>query len=105
MPYTKDPYKEHGTEAHYYNENAKLLGEIIKFNLANDLNIKDNGNRKSSFALNRETNPVSVLIEVAYMINPEEYMMLKNEAFRKNVAKSIKKSLEEYILYLKNKKL
>ena len=105
LPYTKDPYKEHGTEAHYYNENAKLLGEIIKFNLANDLNIKDNGNRKSSFALNRETNPVSVLIEVAYMINPEEYMMLKNEAFRKNVAKSIKKSLEEYILYLKNKKL
>ena len=105
LPYTKDPYKEHGTEAHYYNENAKLLGEIIKFNLANDLNIKDNGNKKSSFALNRETNPVSLLIEVAYMINPEEYMMLKNEAFRKNVAKSIKKSLEEYILYLKNKKL
>lgn len=105
LPYTKDPYKEHGTEAHYYNENAKLLGEIIKFNLANDLNIKDNGNRKSSFALNRETNPVSILIEVAYMINPEEYMMLKNEVFRKNVAKSIKKSIEEYIIYLKNKKL
>ncbi len=105
LPYTKDPYTQHGTESHYYNENAKVLSEIIKFNLANDLNIKDNGNKYNSLALNRSTNPVSVLVEVAYMINPEEYMMLKNETFRRNVAKSIKKSLEEYILYLKNKKL
>lgn len=104
LPYTKDPYSQHGTEVHYYNENAKLLAEIIKFNLANDLNIKDNGIHKSSFALNRSTNPVSVLVEVAYMINPDEYILLKNSAFRKNVAKSIKKSLEEYILLLKNKK-
>ena len=69
------------------------------------MNIKDNGNRKSSFALNRSTNPVSILVEVAYMLNPEEYILLRNETFRENVAKSIKKSLEEYILYLKNKKL
>ncbi len=105
LPYTKDPYTQHGTESHYYNENAKVLGEIIKFNLANDLNIKDNGNKHNSLALNRSTNPVSVLVEVAYMINPEEYILLKNEVFRRNVAKSIKKSLEEYILYLKNQKL
>ncbi len=105
LPYTKNPYNQHGTESHYYNENAKLLSEIIKFNLANDLNIKDNGNKKNSLALNRSTNPVSVLVEVAYMINPEEYTLLQSEVFRRNVAKSIKKSLEEYILCLKNKKL
>ena len=105
LPYTKNPYEQHGTESHYYNENAKILSEIIKNNLANDLNIKDNGNKHNSLALNRSTNPVSVLVEVAYMINPEEYILLKNEVFRRNVAKSIKKSLEEYILYLKNKKL
>lgn len=105
LPYTKNPYKQHGTESHYYNENAKKLSEIIKTNLVNDLKLKDNGNKKNSLALNRSTNPVSVLVEVAYMINPEEYILLQNETFRRNVAKSIKKSLEEYILYLKNKKL
>ncbi len=105
LPYSKNPYKQHGTESHYYNENAKLLSEIIKYNLANDLSIKDNGSKKNSLALNRSTNPVSALVEVAYMINPEEYILLKNEIFRRNVAKSIKKSLEEYILCLKNKKL
>lgn len=105
LPYNKNPYAKHGTEAHYYNENAKLLAEIIKFNLANDLSIKDNGIHKSSFALTRATNPVSVLVEVAYMINPNEYILLKNTQFRKNVAKSLKKSIEEYILLLQSKKL
>ena len=104
LPYGKNPYIQHGTETHYYNENSKLLAEIITKNLSNDLNIKNNGTKKSSFALTRSTNPISVLVEVAYMINPEEYILLKNEKFRTNVAKSIKKSLDEYILYLSNKK-
>ena len=60
-------------------------------------NIKNNGIHRSSFAVVRQTNPISVLIEVAYLINPEEYHLLKNENFRYRVAHSIKKSLEEYI--------
>ena len=104
LPYGKNPYTQHGTETHYYNENSRLLAEIITKNLANDLNIKNNGTKKSSFALTRSTNPVSVLVEVAYMINPEEYILLKDEKFRTNVAKSIKNSLKEYVLYLSNKR-
>ena len=101
LPNGKDPYLSHGTEVHYYNENAKVLAEIIKNNLVKDLNLKDNGIHRSSFALDRETNPVSVLVEVAYMINPEEYILLKNPEFQKKVAKSIKKSIEMYIVMLK----
>ncbi len=105
LPYGKNPYNYHGVEVHYYNDNAKMLAQIIKDNLANDLSIRDNGIHKSSFALVRPTNPVSVLIETAYMIYPEEYILLKNKYFRRNAAKSIKKSIEEYILYLNNQNL
>ena len=101
LPNGKNPYISHGTEVHYYNENAKLLADIIQKNLVKDLNLKDNGIHKSSFALNRATNPVSVLVEVAYMINPEEYILLQNDNFQKNVAKSIKNSIEKYILSVK----
>ncbi len=100
LPYGGNPYLTHGTEVHYYNENAKALAVTIKTNLAKDLNIKDNGIHKSSFAMTRQTNPVSVLVEAAYMQYPEEYIKLKNPQFRKEIAKSIKKSLEEYILTL-----
>lgn len=105
LPYGKNPYEIHGTEVHYYNDNAKLLADIIVKNLSSDLNIKNNDIHRSSFALNRSTLPVSVLVEVAYMINPEEYILLKNPKFRKNVAKSLKKSIEEYISSFQNEKL
>ena len=97
LPYGKNPFVRHGAEVHYYNDNAKELSQIIVDNLASDLNIKNNGIHRSSFAVVRQTNPISVLIEVAYLINPEEYHLLKNENFRYRVAHSIKKSLEEYI--------
>ena len=77
------------------------MGSSAFYNLVKDLNLKDNGLKKSSFALNRSTNPISLLIEVAYMINPSEYKLLQNDTFQTNVAKSIKKSLEEYIISLK----
>ena len=104
LPYGKNPYEKHGTEVHYYNDNAKILADIINKNIANDLNIKLNGTHKSSFVLTRSTNPVSVLIETAYMINPNEYILLKNGYFRHNIAKSVKKSIEEYILFLRQNK-
>ena len=61
---------------------------------------KDNGIHKTSFALNRNTNPVSVLVECAYMINPEEYMRIRNKAVQKQIAKSIKNSIKKYIISL-----
>ena len=97
LPYGKNPFVRHGAEVHYYNDNAKELSQIIVNNLSSDLNIKNGGAQRSSFAVVRQTNPIAVLVEVAYLINPNEYMLLKDENFRLNVAKSIKKSLEEYI--------
>jgi N-acetylmuramoyl-L-alanine amidase len=105
LPDGKDPYSQHGTEVHYYNENAKFLANLININLSNDLKLYNNGIHKSSFALNRSTDPVSVLVEVAYMINPEEYMRLQKTQFQKDVAKSITKSIEQYILLLKQEKM
>ncbi len=104
LPNGKDPYLKHGTEVHYYNENAKLLAEIIQKDLVNNLNLKDGSIHKSSFALTRSTNPVSVLVEVAYMINPEEYIQLQNPEFQKAVAFSIKNSIKKYIKIMTNEK-
>ena len=104
LPNGKDPYVKHGTEVHYYNENAKLLAEIIQRDLSLNLNLKDGGVHKSSFALNRSTNPVSVLVEVAYMINPEEYMLLQKAEFQKKAALSIKNSIKKYIIIMTNEK-
>lgn len=101
LPNGRNPYITHGTETHYYNDNAKVLAFIIKNNLVNDLGLKDNGLRKSSFAMNRSTNPISVLIETAYMINPEEYKKLQDDKFQEKLAESVKKSLSQFMILLK----
>ena len=101
LPNGRNPYVNHGTETHYYNDNAKVLAYIIKSNLVNDLGLKDNGLRKSSFAMNRSTNPISVLIETAYMINPEEYKKLQDSKFQMAIAESVKKSLCQFMILLK----
>lgn len=98
LPDGKNPYVQHGTEVHYYNQNAKLLADIIQKDMAKNINFKDNGVHKSSFAMNRSTNPVSVLVECAYMIHPEEYIKLRNPAVQRKIALSIKDSLKKYII-------
>ncbi len=97
LPLGYNPYEKHGTGVYYYNENAKELGRIVKNNLVKDLNLKDDGLNQKSFALTRSTNPISILVEVAYMINPEEYKKIRTDDFQTKAAQSIKKSLEEYL--------
>lgn len=101
LPPNKNPFITHGCEVYYYNDNAKVLAYIIKNNLSKDLKIKDNGLYKSSYAINRSTNPISVLVEVAYMVNPDEYKKLRSNKFQTEVAKSIAKSLEQFMILLK----
>ena len=101
LPNGKNPFVQHGTETYYHNDNAKVLGYIIQNNLVKDLGLNDSGLRKNRFALNSSTNPISVLVEVAYMINPTEYKQLQTPKFQDDVAKSLTKSLKEFMVILK----
>jgi N-acetylmuramoyl-L-alanine amidase len=98
LPDGLDPYKKRGTSVFYYNDEAKGLAQTLKEQLLDDLGTKDDGTNRSSFVLTRPTMPLSVLIEVAYIINPEEYILLMSDDFRQKTAVSIKTGLENYLL-------
>lgn len=92
-----NPLERHGTSAFYYNKQAKNLADTLKNKIIKDLSLKDDGTRYASFVLTRPTMPVSVLIEVAYMPNPDEYIKLTNRHFQHKTARSIAEGLEEYL--------
>ena len=92
-----NPYEKHGTSTFYYNKQASNLAHIIKDVLIEELGTKDDGISKCSFVLTRPTMPLSVLIEVAYMIHPQEYTLLLDENFRQKVAEALQKALLKYI--------
>ncbi len=104
LPQGEDPYIKHGTGTYYYNFNAKDIALTIKNNLVNDLKLKDDGLNYKSLVLDRATDPISTLTEVAYLTYPKEYMLLQDEKFQQEVANSIRKSLREFILSLQNEK-
>lgn len=93
-----DPYTKHGTSTFYYNKESLELAKTVRDVMVKDLGTKDDGVSRCSFAVTRPTMPLSVLIETAYMIHPDEYTLLLDENFRQKAAESIQHALEIYLL-------
>lgn len=98
LPDGQDPYVNNGSGTYYYQEQAKPLAEAIQASLLTNLKLKDDGVNKASFVLTRPTMPISVLVECAYMINPNEYEMLIDPNYQKEFAKAIKNGVENFLI-------
>ena len=81
----------------WYNDHAKDLAHKIKKSMVEELKLRDDGTRYASFVLTRPTMPVSVLVEVGYMPNPDEYLKLTNPKFQRQAAKAIADGLEKFL--------
>ena len=93
-----DPYVKHGTSVFYYNRESVELAKTLRDVITKKLGTKDDGVCMRSLVMTRPTMPLSVLIEVAYMIHPEEYKLLLDENFRQKAAESIRDGIKEYLL-------
>lgn len=97
LPDSQDPLKKRGTSIYYYHNQAKPLAESILNSMTTQLKIQNDRVRQGSLALVRPTSSVSVLIEVGYIINPDDYALLLDKDFRTNCAKAIADGIEKYL--------
>lgn len=97
LPDGQDPIKNKGTSVYYYHNQAKPLAEEILKSMTEQLKTNNDRVRQGSLALVRPTSSLSVLIEVAYIINPEDYAMLIDKNFQVNCAKAIADGIEKYL--------
>lgn len=97
LPDGADPIKCRGTSVYYYHNQAKPLAENILNSITAKSGTQNDRARQGSLALVRPTSSVSVLIEVAYMINPDDCELLLNKEFQKNCAKAISEGIVEFI--------
>ncbi len=98
LPDGKDPNKFSGTSIYYYYNQAKPLADTILDVMTSELNLNNDNVRQASFALVRNTDALSILIETAYLINPEDNAKLIKPEFQKDCAKAIADGLENYFL-------
>lgn len=99
LPDAADPIKNKGTSVFYYHNQAKSLAQSILDSMTAQLGTQNDKVKQASLALVRPTSSVSVLIEVAYIINPDDYALLLDKDFQEKCAKAIADGIENYILY------
>lgn len=75
------------------------LAKQIQKELVNELQLEDKGVRKADFVVIRETNMPAVLVEVAFLSNQEDAMLLSEPAFRQRAAEAIVRGINNYFMY------
>lgn len=97
LPDGANPINNKGTSVYYYHNQAKALAENVINSMTSALGTQNDKVRQGSLALVRPTANVSILIEVAYIINPDDYTLLLDKNFQLNCAKAISNGIEKYI--------
>lgn len=101
LPDGLDPNKINGTSIYYYYNQAKPLADVLLNTMTTKLQTNNDKVRQASFALVRNTNALSLLIETAYLINPDDNAKLVDPEFQKKCAIAIVDGLEEYFSNIK----
>jgi N-acetylmuramoyl-L-alanine amidase len=92
-----DPVALRGVSTYYRSIGFKPLADIVYDNML-AIGLKPFGEVGSfNFTLNSLTQLPNVLVETAFLSNPEDEMLLLDDGFRKKVAEQILKGLEEFV--------
>jgi stage II sporulation protein D len=80
-----------GAEAYHYEGDleGERLGRMIMLQLVKDLGTADRGVKTANFYILREIKVASLLLETAYITNPDEEQKLRSEHYRADIAASI----------------
>ena len=97
LPDSADPHKHRGTSIYYYYNQAKPLAANVLAEMTKQLGTQNDNVRQGSLALVRNTTALSILIEVAYLINPEDNAMLIDTHFQKRCSKAIADGIEDFL--------
>ncbi len=95
LPDGADPNSFRGTSVYYYYPQAKFLAENVLSSLNKIAGTQNDKVRQGSLALVRNTNALSILVEVGYLINPDDSDLLKSSEFQKKCAKAIAKAIRD----------
>lgn len=98
LPDGANPEEKHGTAVFYYYPQSKQFAKIMQAQILEEMQTKDDGVSKYSLVVIRNTCCPSILIEMAYMVHPQEYTFLLDENFRNSMAEAIKNGIEKFLL-------
>ncbi|MBN2030079.1 N-acetylmuramoyl-L-alanine amidase [bacterium] len=97
VPDGTNPWKNNGSSTYYYHPMSRQLATLIHEEVLRELKLPDMGVYYADLALCRTTQMVAVLTEEAFMIIPQQEMLLVQPDYQKRCAKAILKGLENFL--------
>ncbi|MHB8146252.1 MAG: N-acetylmuramoyl-L-alanine amidase [Vulcanimicrobiaceae bacterium] len=86
----------HGTTTYYSKPQDAPLARIVQQDVATDAGTKDDGIVKSHLYVTLHTYMPAILIETAFLSNPDDYALLVSPAWRQRVAEAIADGIDQY---------
>ncbi len=85
-----------GTTTYYYKADSYPLADAVHARLAESLPTKDDGIIKENFYVIHHTSMPAILIETAFLSNPDDAQLLKSPAFLQKIAVAIADGVGDY---------
>ncbi|MBN1561003.1 N-acetylmuramoyl-L-alanine amidase [candidate division KSB1 bacterium] len=98
LPAGVNPFKNRGSSTYYYHPQSRELARSIQRHMLRALKLPDFGLYWDNLAICRPTRMPAVLIEPAFMMHPEEEMLIRSSEFRNSCADAIVAGLVEFLL-------
>lgn len=97
LPDGADPWKEHGTSSYWYHPQSIELARRLRESLISSIGLPDYGTRYQNLFLCRPSQMPAALVEVGFMIHPDEYALLIDPSFQEKVATGITNGVKAYM--------
>ncbi|TKJ39078.1 hypothetical protein CEE37_11685 [candidate division LCP-89 bacterium B3_LCP] len=97
LPDGKNPFINRGSAVYYYRPQSRQLAKHLHENLLESSGLDDFGFYYKNLALTRPTELLAVLVECAFIIHPEEEMLLQDDRFIKRVAKGLRNGIKDFL--------
>lgn len=105
LPDGVDPWRSRGSSTYFYHPQSRPLAEAIQKRLLERLRLPDFGLFYDNLALTRPTQMPAVLIEPAFIMHPEEELLIRSNEFRERTADAIVAGVEDFLKQSKRKKM
>lgn len=102
LPDGVNPFYGHGASTYYYHPQSLDLARAIQENLIDQLKLPDEGFYYGNLALTRPYQLLSVLVECAFIMLPEQEELLREDGFQKKIASGIYQGILDFLKGDKN---
>lgn len=97
LPDGRDPWKERGTSTYYYQPQSLAFARSLKDAVASATRFPDYGTRWQNLALCRPSKMLACLVEVGFMIHPDEYGQLLQPSTHQRAASGIVTGVKNFL--------